>query len=89
MIVLFTGVSQLKYPSLYHHPLLPLLPPLLPPSAFTPSQAVGDGLNAGFYDLHAQLRGIPILEMQAKRFMHTLSALDAASTKAREAGTGL
>ncbi|CAI5980177.1 unnamed protein product, partial [Closterium sp. NIES-64] len=45
------------------------------------SKAVGDGLNAGFYDLHAQLRGIPILEAQSQRFMRMLSARDAASTK--------
>eukprot|EP00897_Mesotaenium_endlicherianum_P000758 jgi/Mesen1/10683/ME000009S10476 len=43
------------------------------------SKAVGDGFNAGFYDLHAHQRRIPILEAQPMPFMRHFSALEAAS----------
>lgn len=45
------------------------------------SKAVGDGLNPGFYDVHAHVRGIPILEGQPKRFLRTLTAKDGSSSK--------
>eukprot|EP00271_Cylindrocystis_brebissonii_P004752 TRINITY_DN16591_c0_g1_i1.p1 TRINITY_DN16591_c0_g1~~TRINITY_DN16591_c0_g1_i1.p1 ORF type:complete len:534 (+),score=97.56 TRINITY_DN16591_c0_g1_i1:171-1604(+) len=45
------------------------------------SKAVGDCFNAGFYDVHCELRRLPILEAHPKRFMRNLSAKDAASTQ--------
>eukprot|EP00850_Spirogloea_muscicola_P011972 SM000076S21793 [mRNA] locus=s76:235730:243321:- [translate_table: standard] len=46
------------------------------------SKAVGDAFTPGFYDVHASLKQIPILESQPKRFMGKLSARDAITKKA-------
>lgn len=45
------------------------------------SKAVGDGFNGGFYDVHCELRRIPILEPQPLPKMRSLTAKDAASQK--------
>jgi chloride channel 7 len=41
------------------------------------AKAVGDGFNRGFYEVHAVVRKIPLLESHAKRFMRQFTAKDA------------
>ncbi|OAE18083.1 hypothetical protein AXG93_2899s1120 [Marchantia polymorpha subsp. ruderalis] len=44
------------------------------------SKAVGDAFNSGFYESHAILRQIPILESRPKRYMRNRTARDASSS---------
>lgn len=45
------------------------------------SKAVGDAFNNGFYEEQVKLRSLPLLESRPQRFMRTLAAKDAISTR--------
>jgi chloride channel 7 len=44
-------------------------------------QAVGDAFNNGFYEEQVKLRSLPLLDSRPQRFMRTLAAKDAISTR--------